>query len=174
VVLAVAVAAAPIIVPRYGLAGIGWIGIAGTVAGVVATSVLLRRDTPYVLDVRGTVRALLAGALLFFALLGIRRVTSQPLLLGLAVACIYPILVFGLKVFPATTLATFRKDARSGESPDESTNVPGGSAEPATINTAAASATSTGSTAVHAQPSAVATAPSIELNLQTTTDVEIS
>lgn len=113
--LTVGVASCPLVVPRWGLPGLGWVGIAATAVGAIAAMVLLRQFTPHSFDARGTVRALACGALLWLALEGVKVWTDNVLVLGAVTALLYPALVLVTGVFPRQVLDDVRANARAEE-----------------------------------------------------------
>jgi O-antigen/teichoic acid export membrane protein len=116
--LTVGVAASPLVVPEYGLPGLAAVGIAATAIGALAAAVLQRQFAPHSFDTRGTVRALLAGAVLWGALEGVNTLTDNFFVLALVTGVLYPALVLVLGVFPRSILDDLRKD-RGGDGPGE-------------------------------------------------------
>lgn len=113
--LTIGVASCPIVVPRYGLPGLGAVGIAATGIGTLAAAILLRQFAPHSFDVRGTVRSLLAGAVLWCALEGVSRVSDNVVVLGAVTLALYPVLVLVLGVFPRSVLDDIRANAEAEE-----------------------------------------------------------
>lgn len=116
--LVVGVVASPLVVPTYGLDGLGAVGIVATAVGISTAAVLLARGTPAGFDLRGTVRALLCGLLLWLALAGVRTLTDSFLVLAAVTAVLYPLLVVVLRVLPADVLEDLRTGTTAGEGSD--------------------------------------------------------
>ena len=112
--LTVGVIASPLVVPTYGIDGLGAVGIVATAVGLTTAAVLLARDTPAGFDLRGTVRVLLCGAVLAVVLVTITRVTDAFLVLAAATVVLYPTLVLIAKVLPADVLDDLRAGAADG------------------------------------------------------------
>jgi O-antigen/teichoic acid export membrane protein len=113
--LAAGVAACTVVVPRWGLPGLGAVGIGATALGTVVAAVLLRRFAPYSLDVRAGLRVLLSGALLWGAL-ELAGAASDHFLVHLAVVlALYPLLLVATGAFPRSLLDELRShDAPAG------------------------------------------------------------
>jgi len=111
--LVIGMVASPLVVPRYGIDGLGAVSILATGIGLAVAGLLLRRDTPAGFDLRGTVRVLVCGALLLLALMTVGRFTDSFLALMITTAIIYPLLVLVTKVLPSDVIA----DLRAGTGP---------------------------------------------------------
>lgn len=117
--LLVGVVASPFVVPRYGINGLGALGIAATSVGLTTAGILLARSTPAAFDLRGTIRVLVCGALLWLALTGIGRLTDSFLALAAVTAVLYPALILVARVLPPGVVDDLRAGTGSGPDPAE-------------------------------------------------------
>ncbi|MCB1029432.1 MAG: hypothetical protein KDB24_16895 [Microthrixaceae bacterium] len=106
--LTVGVAACPIVVPRFGLPGLGAVGIAATTVGAGTAALLLRRFAPSSFDVRGTARLAAVGGLLWLVLAATKTVSSNFVVLAAVTAILYPLGVLALGVFDRSLLDELR------------------------------------------------------------------
>lgn len=112
--LTIGVVAAPLVVPTYGIDGLGAVGIAATAVGLTAAGILLARGTPAAFDTRGTLRVLLCGLLLWSALSMMARLTDSFLALAAVTVVLYPVLVVITRVLRSDVL----EDLRAGTGPE--------------------------------------------------------
>lgn len=112
--LTIGVVAAPLVVPTYGIDGLGAVGIAATAVGLTAAGILLARGTPAAFDTRGTLRVLLCGLLLWSALSMMARLTDSFLALAAVTVVLYPVLVVITRVLRSDVL----EDLRAGAGPE--------------------------------------------------------
>lgn len=112
--LAVGIVASPLVVPTYGLKGLGAIGILATGVGLATAGLLLARGTPARFDLRGTVRVLACGAVLLLALTGVQQITGSFLALIGVTAVVYPLSILAAHIIPAEVL----EDIRAGTNPE--------------------------------------------------------
>lgn len=121
--LIIGVIASPFVVPTYGIDGLGALGIAATAVGVVTAGILLARDTPASFDMRGTVRVLLCGVVLWLALTGVRSFTDSFLVLVAVTAVLYPVLILAARVLRSDVIDDLRAGT-TAESRDDHEPVP--------------------------------------------------
>ncbi|MBS1837759.1 MAG: polysaccharide biosynthesis protein, partial [Actinobacteria bacterium] len=126
--LLVGIVTAPLVVPAWGIDGLGAVGIAATGVGITTAAILLRRGTPAGFDGRGTVRVLICGALLWAALSAVSRVTDSFLALAAVTAVVYPALVVVLRVLRSDVIDDLRAGTTAREDPVPS-GLAGGGAE---------------------------------------------
>lgn len=117
--LAIGIAASPVLVPGMGIDGLGVVGIIATAVGLAVAGVFLRRDTPARFDLRGTVRVLLCGTVLWLALEAIERVTDSVVAIVAMTVVLYPVLVLITKVLPANVIDDVRAGTSSADHPDD-------------------------------------------------------
>lgn len=117
--LVVGIVAAPLVVPTWGIDGLGAVGIAATTVGLTTAGILLERGTPAGFDLRGTVRVLCCGLVLWLALSGVSRVTDSFLALAAVTAVLYPALVLLARVLPPDVLDDLRAGTATAPDSDD-------------------------------------------------------
>lgn len=126
--LLVGMVTAPLVVPTWGIDGLGAVGIAATGVGIATAAVLLRRGTPAGFDGRGTFRVLVCGGLLWCALSAVGRATDSFLVLAGVTAVLYPALILALRVLRSDVVQDLRAGTDSHDEPVPSELAGGGAA----------------------------------------------